>query len=110
MTYREYIYKICTEADLDDKDEIIELLQFLASEATRSNDVSNRFDKKLQELMTAKDYATFVKDEARKLWEEGIERMPEGEFKDFCMARAEEVTGKAFKQEEQGNGDTTDTL
>lgn len=91
-TYREHIYKVCTKVDLNDKEDVTEALQYLADEATKNNDFLTCYDNKLQELMSASDYRTWSTNVARDMFKAQIDRMDEGEFKDFCKKRFEEIT------------------
>ena len=93
MTYKEHIYEVCKNTDLDDKDDVIETISWLATELIRANKINLDYDEKLKEVMTAKDYLAFVEEKAKELFKEEIEEMAESEFKTFCIDYFDEITG-----------------
>lgn len=91
-TYREYIYKVCTKVDLDNKEEVIALLQYLADEAIMNNDFLLRYDKKIKEVLSASEYEKWSKEVAKSMFAASVDRMFAGDFKDFCIEHFEDIT------------------
>lgn len=85
MTYREYLHKICTETDMDDKEDVTRLIQFLLQEAVEANSLSHRLEDKLKEVMSAKDFEEFVEINATEMSKEWLHNLPDSEFKDFAL-------------------------
>lgn len=93
MTYKEHIYEVCENTDLDNKEDVVETMRYLASELLRSNTLAIDLDNKLKETMTAKDYLEWSDKEAKKLFKEDIDRMDDSDFKSFCIDNFDEITG-----------------
>lgn len=101
MNYREYLHKICTEADMDDRNAVTTLVQFLLSEAVEKNDVANAADRKLQEVMTARDYKEWVSDTAREMIKKNLEILPDGDFKEFVATNLDIITDDSLSFNDQ---------
>lgn len=93
MTYKEHIYQVCNATDLDDKDDVIETMQYLAKELMDYQDLSLRQEAKLKELMTAKDFEEWGTQEAKRMFKNHIDSSEDGEYKDFCLEYFDEITG-----------------
>ena len=93
-TYREYIYRICSDVDLSNKDDVISAMQKLANEAVRNNDVNEKFEDKLKELMTYKDFTAFSMAIAKDLFRQDVDAMEDGAFKTFVMDHFKDITGE----------------
>lgn len=93
MTYKEHIYHVCNATDLDDKDDVIETMQYLAKELMEYREIALRQDGKMKEIMTAKDYDEWSTSEAKEMFRNMIEGIEDGEYKDFCLEHFDEITG-----------------
>ena len=100
MTYKEHIYEVCNNTDLDDKDDVIETMQYLAKELIELHDMAKAYEGKLKETMTAKDYLEFVTARAKERIKSDIENMEDGEFKTFCEENFDIITDESLSYEE----------
>lgn len=98
MTYKEHIYEVCKNTDLDNKDDVIETMQYLAKELMGFQDLCLVYDRKLQEVMTAKDYLEWSTEKAKEKFKRDIENMEDGEFKTFCEENI--ITDESLSTEE----------
>ena len=94
MTYREYIYKCCTDTDMSNEEEAVALTQLLAYECTLYHDLLYKYENKLKEIMTFKDFDKFASDIAKELFKAEIGGMDESEFKDFILENFDEIIGE----------------
>lgn len=92
MEYKELLFRICEQTDMEDRDDIIASLQFLAKEALKYHDLTMSYDGKLKELMSAKDYEEWTKEEAKRIFFKDVTDMEDGEFKDFALDNWEKIT------------------
>ena len=83
MNYREYIYESCEETDFDNKDDVIALVQFLANELMDHFNITIMQEKKLKSVLTAEEWDTFATECGKELFKDGVERLPESDFKEF---------------------------
>lgn len=91
MTYREYIYKCCTDTDMSKEDEVVALVQLLAYECTLYHDLLAKYEDKLKETMTFKDFDRFASDVAKELFKAEIGGLDESELKDFILENFDEL-------------------
>lgn len=105
IPYREMVYRLCSEADLDDKKEVLALVKFLANEAVHANEVNKRFEDKLKELMSYKDFTEMSMEIAKEMFKQDVEAMPEGDFKNFVIDNLEGILGEEEKGDENGHDD-----
>ena len=84
MTYREHLHKICTETDLDDKEEVTRLISYLLQEAVDNNTVQHKLEDKLMEVMSAKDFHEFTESVAKEMAKEWIRNLPDSDLKTFA--------------------------
>ncbi len=92
VNYQEYIYNFCSNTVLDDKEDVIDTINYLGRECIRYNKLTMWYDDKLKEVMTAKDYEKWTTETGKKLFKEDIEMMEDGDFKEFCKEHYDEVT------------------
>lgn len=100
MTYKEHIYEVCKNTDLDDKDDVIETMQYLAGELMQCQDLALNQENKLKELMTAKDFEEWSAEEAKKMFKRQIESMDDSEYKTFCLNNIDIITDDSLTYEE----------
>ncbi len=100
MTYKEHIYEVCKNTDLDNKDDVLETMQYLAKELMDFQDLCLEYDRKLQEVMTAKDYLEWSTEKAKEKFKRDIENMEDGEFKTFCEENFDIITDESLSTEE----------
>lgn len=100
MTYKEHIYHVCNATDLEDKDDVIETMQYLAGELMQYQDLSLAYESKLKELMTAKDFEKWSAEEAKKMFKRKIESMEDSEYKTFCLNNIDIITDDSLTYEE----------
>lgn len=91
MTYREEIYKKCTETDLDDKEAITMLVQELAHDAVMYSDIIKKYEKKLQDVLTYTEFEKFTTDVAQEIFKNDVAGMADSEFKDFIVEHMDEI-------------------
>lgn len=106
IPYREMVYHLCSEADLDDKKDVLALVKFLANEAVQNHEASKRCEDKLKELMSYKDFVEFSMAIAKEMFKQDVEAMPEGDFKDFITENMGDILG----EDEKGDGDGHDGM
>lgn len=95
MNYREYLYFICDSCNLDDKEDVTELIQFLLKEATDYHDLTMEYEEELKKRMTAKDYEQWATQKGKEKFIRDIESLPDdNEFKKFTIEHMEEITGE----------------
>ena len=93
MTYREHIYKVLTQTDLDDRDDVVDTMKYLAKEVIQFNALSLAQEAKLKELMTAKDFEEWSVKESKNLFRITIEMSEDEDFKEFCIDNFDSITG-----------------
>lgn len=93
MTYKEHIFTVCENTDLDDKYDVVETMQYLAKELMDYQDLCLRQEEKLKELMTAKDFEEWGTAEAKRMFKNHINQMEDSEYKTFCIEHFDEITG-----------------
>lgn len=55
--------------------------------------IIKRMDKKLKEYMTPEEHEAFSTEVAKEAFKVEVEEMAEGDFKDFCLANFDLITG-----------------
>ena len=96
MTYREHIYMVCKNTDLTDEKDVTETISYLAEELMQFNDLARSYEKKVKELMSAKDWEEWSIAEAKKLFRKKIERCEDEEFKSFVLEHFDEITEENY--------------
>lgn len=91
-SYREYVYALCEGTDFNDPEDATRTVQLLAKELIRHSDACLEYEKKLEEIMTAKEWREFISATSRKLFKQEIDGMADSEFKDFIIERFDEIT------------------
>jgi hypothetical protein len=76
---------------MSNEEETTDLVRFLLYELLQYKDTVELTDDKLQEMMSAKDYDEWAKETGIELWKREVNRMDEGEFKDFCMSHMDDI-------------------
>ena len=92
MTYREQIYKACDSTDLDNNDEVIGLIQFLAGEAVQNHEVLLALENKLKEVVSAKEFDEFIKKTAKEQTLKWVGDMSD-ELLAFVLDNEEDIFG-----------------
>lgn len=92
LSYRQYLYDLCTGTDFRNKDEAIRTAQLLVEEAMMYHDISLTYEAKVKELMTAKDYEEWAAKRAKELFKKQVEAMEESDFKQMILDNFEEIT------------------
>lgn len=100
MTYREHLHKICTETDLDDKEEVTRLISFLLQEAVEENSLNRRLEDKLMEIMNAKDFNDFVQSTSKEMSQEWVQNLPDSDFKEFAIKYADIIADDSLSMDE----------
>ncbi len=100
MDYKEYLYKICTDIDYDNREDIDASLKILAREAMRYHTSAMRLEEKLKDLMTFREFTQFTKDLATDLFRQDIASFDDGGLKDFAINAFEEITGQKYEVED----------
>ena len=91
MTYAECIYKLCDRTNLDDKDDVISTMQFLARECLKFNKAILLYEQYVKARMTAKDYEQMTKDIARELFAYETSLSDDEGYKEFVEEHFEEI-------------------
>ena len=92
LSYRQYLYDLCTGTDFSNKDDAITLAQMLVEEAMMYHDLTMTYEAKIKELMTAKDYEEWAAKRAREMFRKQVEAMEESDFKQMILDNFEEIT------------------
>jgi hypothetical protein len=92
LSYRQYLYELCTGTDFSNRDEAIRTAQLLVEEAIMYNDISLTYEAKVKELMTPKDYEEWAAKRAAELFKKQVEAMEESDFKQMILDNFEEIT------------------
>lgn len=92
LTYREYLYELCTGTDFSNKEQAIRLAQILVEEAIMRHESAMAYEAKVKELMTAKDYEEWSAKRAREMFRKQVEAMEESDFKQMILDNFEEIT------------------
>lgn len=100
MNYREYLHKICTKTDLDDKEDVTALISFLLQEAVVHNTLCKKLESKLMEIMNAKDFDDFVRSTSEEVEQEWINNLPDSDFKDFAIKYADIIADGSLSMDE----------
>lgn len=85
MTFRNYIYNLCKNTDLDNKEDVIKTMKFLALRVIQLNDVATTYENKLQEVLSYKEFNELTTTQAKVLFKSEIDSLDDGEFKDFII-------------------------
>lgn len=93
-TYREYLYEICNNMDLNDKEDITDRMRILAKEAMQYHDLAMWHEAKLQEIMSYKDFREYANEKASVLFRQMVEGWADGPIKDFTLEHIDEILGK----------------
>lgn len=93
-TYREYLYEMCNSTDLSNEEDATLLVQTLVGDCLRYHDVAVEQEKKLQEIMSFKDFTEWSSNVAKRMFKEEVNGMADGEFKDFVLENFDEIIGE----------------
>lgn len=94
MNYREYLHSQCKNCNLDDKEDVTMLIQFLLKEATDYHDLSLMMENKLKELMSAKSYDEWSTEKAKEKFKKEIDALPDdSDFKQWALGNFDKITG-----------------
>ena len=91
ISFREHLFNTLNEVNLDDKEETVLTMQWLAKELIQYHFISLEYEKKLMELMTAKDFEEFSEVIGKELFKQELDMMQNEEFKQFCMDNFEKI-------------------
>ena len=91
MTYKEFLYRMVTETDLADKEDVTLLIKALCDDLLLSHSENLKYEAKIKEIMSAKDYEEFRKTTAQELFKEAVERIEDKDFKEFCEENMEMI-------------------
>lgn len=91
ISFREHLFNTLNEVNLDDKEETVLTMQWLAKELIQYHFISIEYEKKLMELMTAKDFEEFSEVIGKELFKQELDMMQNEEFKQFCMDNFEKI-------------------
>ena len=91
MTVREYVYDLCENTDLDDKDDVIYTLRTLALKVVLLNDIFLEYEDKLKELLNYKDFVALTNKSAKYLFKSEVDALEEGEFKEFILNNFDDI-------------------
>lgn len=83
-SFKEDIYRMCTETNFKDPTEAQLLAEFLARQLMLLNKTSTQLEAKLKELMSAKDFDEFSTALAKELTNDFVDSLPDNDFKKFC--------------------------
>lgn len=75
ITYKEYVFNILDNTDYTDRGQAAETAMTLADAAITKHRIIGKYDEKVRELMTEKDYSEWVKKTAEEMYIEDIEAM-----------------------------------
>lgn len=91
MTYREEIYKKCTETDMANEEAVTLLVQDLARDCILYFDILTKYEKMLQDTMTYTEYEEFTTKVAQESFKDDVAGMADSEFKDFIVEHMDEI-------------------
>ena len=91
ISFREHLFNTLNSINLDDKEEIVLILQWLAKELLQYHFISIEYEDKLKELMTAKDFDIFSEQLGKELFKQSIDMLQDEEVKDFCIKNFEQI-------------------
>lgn len=104
MTYKELIYELCSSTNFKNEEEAIRLAQYLANEAVMYLTALKRMEDKMKEVMTAKEYEEWAKEDAKIMFRQNVEAMQESDFKKFCTENFDLITSNELSEEEIEKG------
>ena len=81
--------------------DIYSTLDYLKQEIDRTLHIMKRQDDKLRELLSEEEYIALNKELAREAFEDWIDNMPKGNFKDFVEENAEDIMNDDLWEEEE---------
>lgn len=96
MTYKEHIYNVCKNTDLENKDDCLETIRYLAKELMSYQELALVQEAKMKEIMTAKDFEEWSTQEAKKMFKREIEMMEDSDYKQFCIDNFEAITEEYY--------------
>lgn len=103
--YRKHLYNVCSETNLGDREDVTRTIQYLAAEANKYHDLSMRFEDKLKELMSYKDFAELSKEIAKEMFLQDVTAMPDSDFKDFVIQNMGDILDDAGEGDDDGHND-----
>lgn len=80
--YKTFIYNLCSETDLDDREDVVDAMMVLGREAIKYHKLVLQYEDKLKELMSYKDFMDWSNERAKDMLKDTVESFPEGELKD----------------------------
>lgn len=89
--FRKYLFTILKDVDIDDKEEMLVTLQWLAKELIQYYYVISQYENKLKELMITKEFEEFSLNISKELFQQQVDMLDDGEFKNFCQQNIEKI-------------------
>ena len=77
---------------MDNLKDALEKIRYLEKELEKINKISQMMEEKMIEVMGALDYHKWSMQAGKDLFAWEIERLPEGDFKNFCKVYRKEIT------------------
>lgn len=77
---------------MDNLKDALEKISYLENELEKINKLSQMMEEKMIEVMGALDYHKWSMQAAKDLFAWDVERLPEGDFKNFCKVNMKEIT------------------
>ncbi len=100
MEFHEWLYHRINDTDFDNKEDVIELVQYLAAELLRYHKTATAYDKELKKRMTYEAFDNWASDLGKELLEDDMARLPDDNaFKQFFEKNKEMILGKDVNEE-----------
>lgn len=77
---------------MDNLKDALEKISYLENELEKINKLSQMMEEKMIDVMGALDYHKWSMQAAKDLFAWDAERLPEGDFKNFCEVNMKEIT------------------
>lgn len=90
-SFKEDIYRMCTETNFKDPTEAQVLAEALARNLMVFHKIAMQQEVKLKELMSAKDFDEFSNDQAKELTRDFVSSLPDSPFKEFAVENLEAI-------------------
>lgn len=96
MNFREYLHKKVTSVDIKNEEEVTLLISWLSSELIDRETLIKLMEDKIKDYLTANEYKKFSQELADEMFDDWVDNMPDGEFKEFAKRNADIVKDPNF--------------
>lgn len=93
-TFREYLFANVSSVDLNNKEDVTMLIQWLCGDLIQYHDMVMAYEDKMKGSMTAREYSEWSTEQAKKMFRDTWENAEDSDFKAFVLENMDKILGE----------------